>query len=299
MRARTVMFIAILLGVISGPTLAAAADERYILPLAPTQNWPGASGQLELKIDGSGQTHVKLRVRNAAPNMLYTLWTVYNELVWPLPTQGEGVPSRPARNRVDAVYGAFPPQGNGVSPVASLSSKFTGGMGLDPGITFYTDKNGNGDFDIKLDYDLVHAAPVSSKDVIAQPVCTTGWTSTGSCSTTPVSVLITSTWLRQFIADFPLDQRAAMCANYDPAGDPQANPAWVPGGENALLWQCMDPDTANGQGRNGLSRVYRYVFDHFRLAGHVDDFTHGFIGGNGTDHRIDMVGRRQDMLPVR
>jgi len=299
MRPRNVVFIGILLGLVSGSTLAAAADERYILPLVPTQNWPGASGQLELKVDGSGQTHVKLRVRNADPNMLYTLWTVYNELVWPLPTQGEAVPSRPARNRVDPVYGPFPQQGNGVSPVASLDSAFTGGMGLDPGITFYTDGHGNGDFDIKLDYDLVRAAPVSSKDVIAQPVCTTGWTPAGSCSSTPVSVLITSTWLRQFIADFPRDQRPAKCANYEPEGDPQANPSWVPGGENALLWQCMDPETANGQGRKGMSRVYRYVFDHFRLAGHVDEFTHGFIGGNATDHRIDMVGRRQDMLSVR
>jgi len=297
MRAYKVMFIALLLGLINGPSLAAAADEKYILPLVPTQNWPGATGQIELQVDGSGQTHVKVSVRNAAPNMLYTLWTVYNELVWPLPTQGEAVPSRNAKNRVDPVYGPFPVQGNGVSPVASLTSPFTAGMGLDPGITFYTDGHGNGNFDIKLDYDLVHAAPVSSKDVIAQPVCTTGWNAAGTCSSTPVSVLITSTWLRVFIADFPLDQRAAMCANYEPEGDPQANPAWVPGGENALLWQCMDPDTANGQGRKGIARVYRYTFDHFRLAGHVDDFTHGFIGGNGTDHRIDMVGRRQDMVP--
>jgi hypothetical protein len=299
MRASKVMLIALLLGLFGSPTLAAAQSQKYILSFIPTQNWPSANAVMEIQVDGHGETHVKLKVRNAAPNMLYTLWTVFNPLVWPLPTQGEAVPSRPAQSRVDAVYGPFPPQGNGVSPVAPLRSAFTGGMGLDPGITFYTDGHGNGDFDIKLDYDLVNAAPVSSKDVIAQSVCTTGSNADGSCSSKPVSVLITSTWLRVFVANFSLDQRSDMCANYDPEADPQANPAWAPGGENALLWQCMDPDTVDGQGRKGVSRVYRYVFDHFRLAGHVDDFTHGFIGGNGTDHRIDMVGRRQDMLPAR
>jgi hypothetical protein len=35
-----------------------------------------------------------------------------------------------------------------------------------------------------------------------------------------------------------------------------------------------------------------------RSQRHLGDLTHGFIGGNGTDHRIDMVGRVQDMQPV-
>ncbi len=26
--------------------------------------------------------------------------------------------------------------------------------------------------------------------------------------------------------------------------------------------------------------------------------THGFIGGNGVDHWIDMVGRRKDVVPL-
>jgi len=43
-------------------------------------------------------------------------------------------------------------------------------------------------------------------------------------------------------------------------------------------------------------RVPRFEFDHFRLAAHPDSLTHGFIGGNGTDHRIDMVGRRSDLI---
>src|SRR5437867_712086 len=129
MRPRNVVFIGILLGLVSSPTLAAAADERYILPLVPTQNSQGASGQLELKVD----------------------------------------------------------------------------------------------------YDVVRAAPVSSKYVRAQPVCSIGWTPAGGCSSTPVSVLITSTWLRQFIADFRRDQRPAKCANYEPEGDPLAMPSWVPG----------------------------------------------------------------------
>jgi len=49
----------------------------------------------------------------------------------------------------------------------------------------------------------------------------------------------------------------------------------------------VDPQTGNG-----LPRVWRFPFDHFRLAAHPDGLTHGFIGGNEAEHVIDMVGRR-------
>jgi len=54
-------------------------------------------------------------------------------------------------------------------------------------------------------------------------------------------------------------------------------------------------DPKNG---TGLPRVWRYPFDHFRLAAHPDELTHGFIGGSAFEHAIDMVGRRCRLQPV-
>jgi hypothetical protein len=292
------VIISLVLGLLIVPSLAAAGDQHYVLPFIPTQNWPAAQATLEIQVSDHGQTHVHLKVQNAAPNTLYTLWTVFNELTWPLPTSAGAVPSTPAQLRVDPVYGPFPLEGNAVSPVAPLGAAFTDGMGLDPGVTFFTDDHGNADADINLDYDLVQAAPVSNRHVIFQSICTTGRHADGSCASTPTSVFVTTTWLRQFVADFSVHDRQAECANYAPVADPQANLSFQPGGDNALLWQCMDPATADGHGRKGRSRVYWCPPAHFRLAAHLDELTHGFIGGNGTDHRIDMVGRMQDMQPV-
>ena len=91
---------------------------------------------------------------------------------------------------------------------------------------------------------------------------------------------MTTTWLRKYIAQVPAADRASQCANYDAA---------EPGG---IYWQCIDPDTVDPNTGNGLPRVWRFPFDHFRLAAHPDGLTHGFIGGNETEHVIDMVGRR-------
>jgi len=44
--------------------------------------------------------------------------------------------------------------------------------------------------------------------------------------------------------------------------------------------------------------VWRYPFDHFRLAAHSDELTHGFIDGSAFEHAIDMVGRRSRPQPV-
>jgi len=91
---------------------------------------------------------------------------------------------------------------------------------------------------------------------------------------------VTTTWLRKYIAQVAAVDRAAQCANYNPS-DP-----------GAIYWQCIDPATVDPHTGNGLPRVWRFPFDHFRLAAHPDGLTHGFIGGNESEHVIDMVGRR-------
>src|SRR5207247_10905 len=93
--------------------------ETYILYFRPTQNAPpGASGKMKISVDASrGDTRVKFSVRHAYPNTLYTIWTVFNELRWPLPKKGVDVPASSAAKRP-----GFPQAGNGVSPLPRLPS---------------------------------------------------------------------------------------------------------------------------------------------------------------------------------
>ena len=109
---------------------------------------------------------------------------------------------------------------------------------------------------------------------------------------------VTTTWLRRFIGEFRLENRASVCANYDTSADP-SNPEYDPVGSNGMdakYWQCVDPVTMDLETESGLPRVHTFEFDHFRLANHPDRLTHGFIGGNATDHWIDMIGRRADIF---
>jgi hypothetical protein len=270
-----------------------AGDEEYTLEFIPTQNAPGgaeASMLIKVKND-KPETEVLLTASGLYPNTVYTIWIVYNTLTWPLPTTGTSVPSTSASTRP-----GFPPEANGVSPLAKLSDAFTSGMGLDPGASFITDENGDGEVNVKVDYDLIQAAPLSNKDLIGQ--CVPGPPVNGECSSPSKLMRVTTTWLRRFIAEYPLGDRASTCANYNATADPdsaQYDPV-ASKGMNARLWQCVNPTTVNPGTGEGLPRVHRYQFDHFRLANHPDDLTHGFIGGNGVDHWIDMVGRRADLV---
>ena len=282
-------------------------DQEYTLNFIPTQNAPQAgavpaSGVMTLKVV-NGETIVHFSVSGAYPNTVYTIWTVFNELVCPDCGDGIEVPSLPASRRP-----GFPVEGNAVSPLARLNDGFTSGMGTDPGASFATDATGAGQVTITLDYNLLRGAPVSNKDVIVQCVPRPGSDLVIDPITGKPNVVcrdpssrmlrVTTTWLRRFIGEFPLPTRAGMCANYDPRFDPDAvvfDPV-TSMGMDARFWQCITSSTGHHSGI-GLPMVHRFAFDHFRLANHPDDLTHGFIGGNATDHHIDMVGRRGDLDP--
>lgn len=285
------------LPVLAGPGPGGGAT-LYELEFIPTQNAPGGiQGHMTIKVV-NGSTIAHFRLRNGAPNALYTIWTVFNKLVdvdYSTLT-GHSVPSC-AANASDAAcnttlttwkgWANFPAEGNGVSPTAPLGSGFTAGMGLDPGLTFVTNDKGDGEAQVKLDFDLVYEAPVSNKDIIQQcrldPLYLKqdGITQKvdGGCSTKANrAIRITSTWLRKFVMDV------------DPVKEPCAY-------TDSLFWQCIDPATVEPNTGTGLPRVWRAGFDHFRLANHPDELTHGFIGGNSFDHEIEMVGRRLDVTP--
>ena len=274
-----------IVGLLVRPTDLVAKTESYILEFILTQNaLPESQGTMNIKVR-NGETSVHFRLRGGYPHMVYTIWTVFNLLKEPLPTTGTSVPAISASTRP-----GFLVEGNGVSPLARLDEAFTAGMGLDAGTTFVTDHNGDGAIHVELDYDLIRDAPVSSKDVIAQ--CVPGPPDAdGTCPPSSKRILLTTTWLRRFIRELPLASRAFTCTNYNPLSDPESG-TYAPtvSGLDSRFWQCVDPASR-------LPRVHRFEFDHFRLAPHPDSLTHGSIGGNATDHFIDMVGRRADLRP--
>jgi hypothetical protein len=194
-----------------------------------------------------------------------------------------------ARPALDPNYPAGPSgyyyEGGAVAPTASLTAGFTNGMGLDPGATFVTDGWGNATMRILLDYNILgntydDGPPVGNKTLVTQCVVDAPGPQRGPCTSSRNLQRVTTTWLRRYIAQVPSADRASYCGNYN-ASDP-----------TQIFWQCIDPATMDPDTGNGLPRVWRFPFDHFRLAAHPDGLTHGFIGGNETEHVIDMVGRR-------
>ena len=285
------ILLACLLATVSLPARSAGAAEAvHTLEFEPTQNArPGSSGVMTITTLDGGETRAVFTLRGGYPNMVYTIWTVFNQLVVPLPTD-------PTRTRVPACSATgedpgplgcpteplpgFPPEGNGVAPLARLDKPFTNGMGLDQGITFVTNDRGDGEGAITVDYNLLGGAddgpPLGNQTFVVQ--CVRPVESANAC----VPIKVATTWLRKFIGDYSLAERPLKCANYEPVA--------VRPGIDARYWQCVDPATA-------LPRVHRYQFDHFRLAPHPDQLTHGLFGGNSEDHFIDMVGRRCRVSP--
>src|SRR5947208_13637047 len=98
MNARMIV-LACLLATVGVPARAAAVVlapttvDVYPLEFEPTQNArPGSSGVMTIK-PLPGGTLVAFKLRAGYPNTVYTIWTVYNRLVVPLPTEGTQVPA--------------------------------------------------------------------------------------------------------------------------------------------------------------------------------------------------------------
>ena len=303
----------------NGQPIVLNFEPTVMLLATPNGTHPSATGlggKAWMVINqASGGSDINFFVRGGRPNTLYTIWTVFPPLKWCTTADlysHPGCPSafklsdgsmdiKPGFDNFPAGALPFYPEAGRVAPTASTASGFTSGMGLDPGATFYTNKNGDGQVHVKLDYNLLGTTnddgpPVGNADVVAQcalpgvpagssyvnggkPVTSSNCPSvTANGITTNPKFTVTSSWLRKFIiqANDPVTE----CANYDPA-----NPG-------SVFWQCIDPATVDPKNGTGLPRVWRYPFDHFRLAAHPDELTHGFIGGSAFEHAIDFVGRR-------
>src|SRR2546423_840859 len=107
----------------------------------PVMRPSSVSGTMTISV-ANGQTDLQFSVKNLRPRTIYTIWTVFYPLQWPL-----YVPPGGARPALDPNYPIGPAgfyiDGKPVAPTASLSAEFTNGMGLDPGVTFATDSWGN------------------------------------------------------------------------------------------------------------------------------------------------------------
>jgi hypothetical protein len=303
MRSGSWLAMVALVGLVTVAPRVEAGDEEYTLEFIPTQNAPpGAQASMLIKVKrDKPETEVIFKASGLYPDTVYTIWIVYNTLTWQ-PNDPNNASTPKVSSSSAAARPGFPREGNGVSPMAPMGAGFTAGMGWDPGASVVTNAHGKGQFQVKLDYDLIRSAPVSNKDVIVQ--CSPGPAEDGTCTGLTSlgiprkSVRVTSAWLRRFVGEYALSDRAVHCANYSSMFDPEVQPdPAARKGMDARLWQCVDPSTVNPGTGEGLPRVHRYLFDHFRLANHPDDLTHGFIGGSDPDHWIDMVGRRQDLLP--
>jgi hypothetical protein len=249
----------------------------------PVMRPSSATGTMTLSVS-NGHTDLQFSVNNLRPNTIYTIWTIFYPLQWPMyfapgsvrPALDPNFPTGPVGYFFD---------GGVVAPTASLAAEFTNGMGLDPGVTFVTDSWGNGSARLTLDYNILgntydDGPPVGNKALVTQCVVDTPGPQRGPCPSASNVMRVTTTWLRKYIAQVPAADRAAQCANYN-ASDP-----------GSIYWQCVEPSTVDPNTGAGLPRVWRFPFDHFRLAAHPDGLTHGFIGGNDGEHVIDMVGRR-------
>jgi hypothetical protein len=301
-----------LTGAMSAATPATAAQGEYRLEFLPTFNIgesSGAGGTMTIRVHSDRHSTIDFRVWNLYPNTVYTIWTVFNNLAWRpgyFPdsdgdgvADSNGVPACGASGGNCSVatgwkgWQGYPPEGGKVSPTGSLKSAYTHGIRLDPGSTFVTDKNGNGHIAVRLDFDALDANPVSLKQLLQQ--CRPGKfdPATGKCATSNDVVDITTTWMRVFIGEYPVHERAAKCANYNADFDPEAGPVdpQVVHHTDARYWQCVDPET-------DLVRVRRFPVNHFRIANHPDALTHGHIGGDHNDHWIDLVGPRECIVPV-
>lgn len=328
---RKMLLIALTLMLVMSRTEAYAGVDEYRLEFLPTFNIgedSGAGGTMTIKVYSNGSSAVTLRVRNLFPHTVYTIWTVFNDLSWrpgyvsttdnsvpacgatggsckPMVTDPSTGVAMPGASITWKGWDGYPAEGGKVSPTGKLKSAYTHGIRLDPGSTFVTDRNGNGEVTVTLDFDVLNENPVSMKQLLQQ--CrpgtftgnfpgSTGATSQANaagCAHRDDTVDVTTTWLRRFIVEFPLADRERKCANYNPAFDPES-PEFdeeIVHHTDSRFWQCVDPDS-------DLVRVHRYPFAHFRIANHPDALTHGHIGGDHNDHWIDLVGPRECIVPV-
>src|SRR5262249_33673686 len=123
----------------------------------------------------------------------------------------------------------FYPEAGLVAPTASMAQAFTGGMGIDPGASFFTNQNGDGQVHVTLDYNLLgglnqdgtinygdDGPPVGNKTTVQQCVqpgppltyplnCPSSVPIPGTLPSLPTkpTYTVTSTWLRKFIYQVP------------------------------------------------------------------------------------------------
>src|SRR2546428_8380200 len=184
----------------------------------PVMRPSSVSGTMTVSVS-NGQTDLQFSVKNLRPNTIYTIWTVFYPLAWPMyfppgstrPALDPNYPTGPAGYYVD---------GGVVAPTASLSAHFTNGMGLDPGVTFVTDGWGNGSVHLTLDYNILgntydDGPPVGNKALVTQCVVDSPGPQRGSRPSPSRIQRATTTWLRKDIAQVAAGGPPLHCSQHN------------------------------------------------------------------------------------
>lgn len=126
-----------------------------------------ASGQTGTVLVNIRPNSLRMRVRGAAPNTMYTIWTDHRsratgQMAADFPSPGPVQDPETGYHRGSAFA-------RGVMPAVATTAGITSGMGLD-GNAFVTNARGNANFRVRLDYNLLEpgASPVIAEDLAMQ-----------------------------------------------------------------------------------------------------------------------------------
>ena len=108
---------------------------------------------------------LRIRVRGAVPNTLYTIWTDHRKRL-PVKMLTPDYPPFPV-DPSTSLHGN--PHPRGVAPALASTAGIASGMGIDQN-AFVTNAQGNANFRVRLDYNLLEpgASPVIAEDLAMQ-----------------------------------------------------------------------------------------------------------------------------------
>ncbi|MDT8282164.1 MAG: hypothetical protein RQ982_05040 [Gammaproteobacteria bacterium] len=139
--------------VIDGPMSRISADAASGDGVSTVRNecgggvegWDAAAASIEISQRGSG-SHAEIEITNGAPNTLYTVWV------------------RMSGKTHNIAFGGSPITGGGATPLAhsdnldQLVADWIGAGSPAAANGFNTDENGNGEFEVNLDFPVVGGA---------------------------------------------------------------------------------------------------------------------------------------------
>ncbi len=124
--------------------------------------WPDATAQVQIK-QQDDKTHLKIKIHNAAPDKLWTVWFIHAAIgVHPLRNGFSPVTAMANPSEIAELIGGTPHE-NLILSLDDFGDRSGTGQGNHAGFpnapnAFFTDSNGNGKFDKVLDFPVIKGA---------------------------------------------------------------------------------------------------------------------------------------------